>query len=81
MIRLSGARYKEISRPRLATARGSIAPARYTDLKFVADAGGVRITGRRQVERRSFKGSYSLLIKPDSSGSWKILEERGEVVP
>jgi ketosteroid isomerase-like protein len=80
VIRLSGAQYKEESRPHLATARDRVEPAKYIDLEFVSEAEGVRINGRRHLKSRRFKGSYSLLIQRDASGSWKIVEERGESI-
>jgi len=73
--------YKTLLRQVLPTAKAQNDLDRYSDVRYAIEDDRVRITATRYSVMKDYSAPHSLLVGPDSDGTWRILEESGESRP
>jgi len=63
----------------LAKLRGDVST--YSDVTYASEGDGVRIRATRFSELKKYSSPISILVRPDSTGSWRIFEEISESRP
>jgi hypothetical protein len=71
-------RYKKVIRDGMAAARRKGDIANYTGDTYTLEKGKVRINVVRYLALKKYSSPMSMLVGPDASGKWLILEENSE---
>lgn len=77
---LTGAAYKNLLRQALPVAKERGDTSKYSEINYLAEGTGIRITANRYSELKKYSSPFSLLIK-QLDGKWLILEELTESRP
>lgn len=80
-LTLPATRYKELVRAAMPLARSRNDRSRYNDPVFVEEPAGVRISITRFSALKKHTSPLSLLVGPDESGTWLVLEEKSASIP
>lgn len=73
--------YRDLIRAAVPVAKARGDRSSYSDVAFVEESGGVRITGTRFSHLKRYSSPISLLVAPNASGRWLIQEELSESQP
>lgn len=73
--------YKALIRQSMPLARARGDTSTYSDLRFIEEDRGVRVLALRFSNLKHYSSPLSLLIGPDATGHWLILEELSESRP
>jgi hypothetical protein len=73
--------YKALLRQVLPVAKEQNDLDRYSEVRYVVEGDNVRITATRYSVMKDYKAPHTLLVGPDTDGTWRILEESGESRP
>ena len=77
-----GAEYKPLVRAAMPTARRRGDRDRFENVRYEPAAGGrVRITATRYNELKRYRSPFTLVVGPDASGTWRVIEERSQSQP
>ncbi len=71
-------RYKKVVRDGMAKARKDGDIANYTNDTYTLEKGKVRIHVTRYLALKKYSSPMSMLVGPDATGKWVILEEESE---
>ena len=74
-------KYKALIRAAMPAAKAVEDYNTYSDLNFSAEGSNVRVIATRYSVRKKYSSKMSLLVGPQSDGSWIILEELSESQP
>ncbi len=80
-FRVTGSSYKPLLIAALPVAKARGDRNRYSEVTFTAEGRSVRIEAKRYGELKKRTTRTSLLVGPDASGEWRILEEIDEPLP
>lgn len=75
-LKIPGELYKQMLRQSMPLARAHGDYNRYSAVRYRREGNGVRIEASRYSVWRHYRSPYSLLIAPDASGHWHVIEER-----
>jgi hypothetical protein len=78
---LPAKQYKELLVAVLPTAKERGDVSSYSEVKYVKEGAGVRITATRYSHLKKYSSPFSMLVAPDASGRWQIIEELSESRP
>jgi hypothetical protein len=78
---LPAPKYKELIRSAMALAKERGDTSTYSDVRYEIEGDGVRITADRFSNLKQYHSPISLLVKPNVSGDWLIVEELSESQP
>jgi hypothetical protein len=78
---LPAPKYKALIRSAMPAAKARNDSNSYSDIRYVPEGAGVRITAQRFSELKKYTSPLSLLVKPDAKGTWLIYEELSESQP
>jgi len=78
---LPAPRYKALIRAAMPAAKAKNDRNTYSDVRYLPEGGGVRITAKRFSEMKKYTSPLSLLVKADARGVWLIHEELSESQP
>jgi hypothetical protein len=53
----------------------------FSEVQYVKEGAGVRITATRFSNLKNYSSPFSLLVAPDATGRWVIFEELSESRP
>lgn len=73
--------YKALLRRVLPEAKANNDVDRYSDVRYTLEGDNVRITATRYSVMKDYSAPHTLLVGPDSDGTWRVLEESGESRP
>lgn len=73
--------YKALLRQVLPMAKAQNDLDRYSDVRYAVEGDNVRITAKRHSVMKDYSAPHTLLVGPDTDGTWRILEESGESRP
>ena len=74
-MQLTGAEYKALIRKVMPLARLRDDRSAFTDVRYEAEAGLVRIHAQRYSVLKKYTAPYSMLVGRDQDGRWRIREE------
>jgi hypothetical protein len=74
-------KYKDLIRTAMPLAKAKGDYSTYSEITFTEEGAGVRIKAKRFSELKRYYSPISILVRPDSSGRWVILEELSESQP
>lgn len=72
---MRGDQYKDAIRALLPLARMRGDRSEFSDITYSAEGSGVRIRATRHSLLKNYQAPHSLLVAPDGSGAWRIVEE------
>lgn len=72
---LRGAQYKSIIRKIMPAAQIRGDRSEYFNVTYAPEGSGVRIGATRRSLLKGYTAPHSMLVVPDGSGAWRILEE------
>lgn len=73
--------YKQLLRQSMPLAKARGDSSTYSDVTFVEEGIGVRITAKRYSILKQYYSPISLLVAPDATGKWSVREELSESQP
>lgn len=73
--------YKTLLRQVLPVAKEQNDLDRYSEVRYIVEGDNVRITATRYSVMKDYSAPHTLLVGPDTDGTWRILEESGESRP
>ncbi len=73
--------YKTLLRQVLPVAKEQNDLDRYSEVRYTVEGDKVRITAKRYSVMKDYSAPHTLLVGPDTDGTWRILEESGESRP
>lgn len=73
--------YKTLLRQVLPVAKEQNDLDRYSEVRYTVEGDNVRITATRYSVMKDYSAPHTLLVGPDTDGTWRILEESGESRP
>ena len=73
--------YKTLLRQVMPVAKERNDVSRYSDVRYVVDGDNVRIHAMRHSVMKDYTAPHTLLVGPDTDGTWRVLEESGESRP
>lgn len=73
--------YKTLLRQVLPVAKEQNDLDRYSEVRYTVEGDKVRITATRYSVMKDYSAPHTLLVGPDTDGTWRILEESGESRP
>lgn len=73
--------YKTLLRQVMPVAKEQNDVSRYSDVRYAIEGDKVRITATRYSVMKDYSAPHTLLVGPDTDGTWRILEESGESRP
>jgi len=77
----SGRQWKAVVRQLLPSAKRVNDRSTFSDVKARVDGENVRIEAKRHWLRTDFRSDFWMVIGPDATGEWKILEEHSVTRP
>jgi hypothetical protein len=80
-LTLPALQYKQIIRTAMPLAKSRDDRSQYQDPVFTEEPAGVRISIKRFSPSKNYTSPLSLLIGPDDSGKWLVLEEKSASIP
>lgn len=73
--------YKSLLRSVMPVARERNDVSRYSEVRYTIEGDNVRIRATRYSVMKDYSAPHSLLVGPDTDGTWRVLEESGESRP
>lgn len=73
--------YKTLLRQVMPTAKERNDVSRYSEVRYSVEGDNVRIHATRYSVMKDYSAPHTLLVGPDTDGTWRILEESGESRP
>lgn len=73
--------YKTLLRQVMPVAKARNDVSRYSEVRYTVEGDNVRITATRYSVMKDYSAPHTLLVGPDSDGTWRVLEEAGESRP
>lgn len=73
--------YKTLLRRVMPVAKEQNDVSRYSDVHYTVEGDNVRITATRYSVMKDYSAPHTLLVGPDTDGTWRVLEESGESRP
>lgn len=73
--------YKALLRRVLPVAKEQNDIDRYSEVRYTVDGDNVRIHATRHSVLKAYSAPHTLLVGPDTDGTWRVLEESGESRP
>ena len=80
-LTLPAPQYKQLVRASMPLARSRDDRSPYNNPVFTEEANGVRISISRFSALKNYTSPLSLLVGPDESGKWLVLEEKSASIP
>lgn len=73
--------YKTLLRQVMPVAKEQNDVSRYSDVRYAVEGENVRIGATRHSVMKDYSAPHTLLVGPDTDGTWRVLEESGESRP
>ncbi|MBX3710866.1 MAG: hypothetical protein KF800_02745 [Lysobacter sp.] len=73
--------YKTLLRQVMPVAKEQNDVSRYSDVRYAVEGENVRIDATRHSVMKDYSAPHTLLVGPDTDGTWRVLEESGESRP
>ena len=73
--------YKPLLRRVMPVAKEQNDVSRYSDVRYTVEGDNVRIHATRHSVMKDYSAPHTLLVGPDTDGTWRVLEESGESRP
>ncbi len=80
-ISLPAEQYKELLRTAMPLAKTRGDTNTYSDIVYTVEGSNVRVAATRFSDLKKYSSKLTLVVGPDSSGNWQILEEHSESRP
>lgn len=80
-LSLVGGAYKDMVRAAMPLAKARGEKSIYSDIRYVAEGAGIRITATRFSQLKKYASPFSLLIKRRPKKGWLIYEESSSSQP
>ncbi|WP_137940279.1 hypothetical protein [Chitinivorax sp. B] len=78
---LPAPKYKELIRGAMPLAKAKGDYSTYSEVEFIAEGNGVRMSAKRFSVLKKYTSNFSILFTPNESGQWLIVEELSESQP
>ena len=78
---LPAKQYKEVLVTAMPMAKERGDTSTFSEVQYVKEGAGVRITATRFSNLKNYSSPFSLLVAPDATGRWVIFEELSESRP
>lgn len=80
-VTVTVSQYRSLLKAMMLLARARGERQTYSNVRYAKEARGTRITATRYSELKRYSSPVSLLVAPDSSGVWRVLEDISESRP